>query len=168
MKIIFWCLALLFVSCVLASKSKAGSRNIYDQSVIQQLVSEHNRYRSQHGARPLKWDANLALFADNYLRQCVNYGGNTVSFNKNTASYRDSGNFNLGENIYGFEKQVGTPREIVAGWYGYAYGKKQMLHKESYAMGCSIRYCQGLKQPHVILCNYLYGPDYNPSEYTDY
>ena len=69
-------------------------------ATLQELaVESHNRYRSVHGAPPVKWDSDLADQAQEYADRC---------------EFKHSGMVNVGENLgWGFRSM----ESVIAAWY---------------------------------------------------
>lgn len=121
--------------------------------------------RATPGLRPLRWDATIATFAQNYA--------NTCNYNHNPAAP-------YGENLYAGAQSSGFPTGVeaaaIANWAGehtnYNYATNtcptgvcghytQMVWRNSTAIGCGLRQCttnSPFPPPFtnwtIVVCNY--------------
>ncbi|CAO3582619.1 unnamed protein product [Absidia cylindrospora] len=117
------------------------------QKDIKNILKKHNQYRAKHGAPALKWDKNVAQFAQKWTNRCV---------------FQHSGNPSYGENI---AMGYGSWNQVVKGWYDevkdYDYSNPgfsgttghftQVVWKGTTKIGCGFSKCGGKK---VYSCNY--------------
>ncbi|CAO3587763.1 unnamed protein product [Absidia cylindrospora] len=117
------------------------------QNDINAILQKHNQYRAKHGAPALKWDKNIAQFAQRWTTGCA---------------FQHSGNPSYGENI---AMGYGSWDQVVSAWYDevkmYDYSNPgfagstghftQVVWVGTTKIGCGFTECGGRK---IYSCNY--------------
>ncbi|CZS87969.1 uncharacterized protein RCO7_14005 [Rhynchosporium graminicola] len=103
-----------------------------------QVVDDHNFYRSQHGASPLKWNDQLALSSNDWVNKC---------------QWGHSGHQGVGENIaLGYSKALDAINAWALERVNYNFNKPgfgsqtghftQVVWKTTTDVGCARKQCQ--------------------------
>jgi len=76
---------------------------------VERSLQVHNELRMKHGAPPLQWSDDCALFAMKCLQECIQHGMHHCH------TYDQERNISMGQNVYtGFGKEAGA----IRAWYG--------------------------------------------------
>ena len=106
---------------------------------VQAVLRSHNRYRKKHHAAPLRWDSQLARYAQKWSNRCRfehsqgDYGENIAagysSWSKAVEAWYDEVKL-YNYKSTGFDEQTGHFTQLV--W------------KSTDKIGCGVRYCPHL------------------------
>ncbi|KAG0225122.1 hypothetical protein BGW42_004635 [Actinomortierella wolfii] len=113
----------------------------------QQILNDHNYYRSLHGAPPLTWNDGAAYHGYNHIQAC---------------EFRHSGSREFGENLAAGYQSFS---QAIAAWYNevnkYDYNRPgfsgatghftQVVWRSTTSVGCAKKYCGSWT---IYICNY--------------
>ncbi|MCS6813066.1 MAG: pathogenesis-related family 1 protein [Cyanobacteria bacterium] len=137
--------------------SSSGSNSTIGQapnSVAQEMVAAHNRWRSQVGVPPLRWSPQLASYAQDWANQLAARGA--------FEHRRDSP---YGENLFWGQGRRWSPTEVVNDWgsevkdYDYATNScrgvcghyTQVVWRDTTEVGCGVARSGNQE---IWVCNY--------------
>ena len=117
----------------------------------QEILQVHNKYRSRHHAPPLKWDRELASYAENYAKHCKfahshgKYGENLAAGYPTITAAIDQWYSEISKYSYkkpGFKASTGHFTQVV--WKG------------TEKIGCAVITCNGKKGTpgKYLVCEY--------------
>ncbi|KAF9580138.1 hypothetical protein BGW38_003339 [Lunasporangiospora selenospora] len=131
-------------------KSKAAGKKPSAKLTSEQqgILDTHNKFRAQHGAPPLTWNANAAQFGNNWIQACQ-FQHSRGKFGENLAAgYRD---FNSAITAWYNEEKLYNYNNP-----GFAMGTghfTQVVWKSTKSVGCAKKFCPR-NNWNIYICEY--------------